>query len=71
MRALVDMSDTQVEALDALAREQRRSRASLIRAAIDDYLARHRQDEFVDAFGLWGGDGPDGLTYQEKVRGEW
>lgn len=71
MRALVDMSDTQVEALDVLARRKRRSRASLIRAAIDDYLARHRHQQVGDGFGLWGERELDGLAYQEQVRGEW
>ncbi|WBO22863.1 ribbon-helix-helix protein, CopG family [Sphingomonas abietis] len=71
MRALVDMSDSQVEALDVLARRKRRSRASLIRAAIDDYLARHRHQQVEDGFGLWGERELDGLAYQEQVRGEW
>ena len=36
MRALVDMNDAQIEALDTLAKRVRQSRAALIRAAIDD-----------------------------------
>ena len=39
MRTLVDLVESQVEALDRLAKQQERSRASLIRAAVDDYLA--------------------------------
>ncbi len=71
MRALVDMSDAQVEALDVLARREHRSRAALIRAAIDDYLARHHRQQVGDGFGLWGNRKMDGLAYQEKVRSEW
>lgn len=71
MRALVDMSDAQVEALDSLAKQVRRSRAALIRAAIDDYLARHRREEVEGGFGLWGQCRIDGLAYQEKARREW
>lgn len=71
MRALVDMNDAQVEALDHLAKRVRQSRAALIRAAIDDYLARHHRVQVEDGFGLWGKGNVDGLAYQEKVRDEW
>jgi len=71
MRALIDMNDAQVEALDTLAKRMRKSRAALIRAAIDDYLDRHRRAQVEDGFGLWGKRKIDGLAYQEKARGEW
>ena len=71
MRALIDMNDAQIEALDALAKRVRRSRAALIRAAIDDYLDRHRREQVEDGFGLWGRRKVDGLAYQEKARREW
>lgn len=71
MRALVDMNDAQVEALDVLAKETRQSRAALIRAAIDDYLERHRRGQVEDGFGLWGAGKVDGLAFQDKVRDEW
>jgi predicted transcriptional regulator len=71
VRALVDMNEAQVEALDILAKRAGQSRAALIRAAIDDYLARHHRDQIKDGFGLWGEGGADGLDYQTKLRGEW
>lgn len=71
MRTLVHMSDAQVEALDALARRLRRSRAALVRAAIDDYLERHRSEQVEEGFGLWGNREVDGLAYQESARREW
>lgn len=71
MRALIDMNDAQVEALDTLAKRMRQSRAALIRAAIDDYLDRHYREQVEDGFGLWGKRKVDGLAYQEKVRREW
>lgn len=71
MRALIDMNDAQVEALDALAKRVRQSRAALIRAAIDDYLDRHRREQAEGGFGLWGQRKADGLAYQAKARGEW
>ncbi|MET4232286.1 metal-responsive CopG/Arc/MetJ family transcriptional regulator [Bradyrhizobium sp. i1.4.4] len=71
MRALVDLGDSQIQALDELSKKDKRSRAALIRQAIDDYLAKRRSKQEGDAFGLWGKRKVDGLTYQEKVRREW
>jgi predicted transcriptional regulator len=71
MRTLVDLSDRQVAALEELSKRERRSRAALIRQAIEDYLAKRRSQQESDAFGLWGERKVDGLTYQKKVRSEW
>ena len=72
MRILVDANDDQVAALDALAKREKRPRAALIRAAIDDYVARNTQKApLSDSFGLWGKDGEDGLAYQKRLRSEW
>jgi metal-responsive CopG/Arc/MetJ family transcriptional regulator len=71
MRTLVDLGDTQIRALDELSKKEKRSRAALIRQAIDDYLARRHGSQHNDAFGLWGKRKVDGLAYQAKVRGEW
>ena len=46
MRTLVDLGDSQIQALDELSKKDKRSRAALIRQAIDDYLAkRHSKQE--------------------------
>jgi metal-responsive CopG/Arc/MetJ family transcriptional regulator len=71
MRTLVDLGDAQIQALDELSKKEKRSRAALIRQAIDDYLAGRRSKQEGDAFGLWGKRKVDGLAYQKKVRGEW
>jgi metal-responsive CopG/Arc/MetJ family transcriptional regulator len=71
MRTLIDVGDPQIRELDELSKEERRSRAALIREAIDDYLAKRRKKHEGDAFGLWGKRKVDGLAYQEKVRSEW
>ncbi len=70
MRTLVDLVDAQVQALDDLSKIEKRSRAALIRQAIDDYLAKRRARD-RDAFGLWGDRAADGVAYQEKARSEW
>jgi metal-responsive CopG/Arc/MetJ family transcriptional regulator len=71
MRTLVDLGDTQIQALDELSKKEKQSRAALIRRAIDDYLAKQHSKQENDAFGLWGNRKVDGLAYQEKVRREW
>ncbi|HRO13327.1 CopG family transcriptional regulator [Amaricoccus sp.] len=71
MRTLVDLGDAQARALDRLAKRKERSRASLIREAVDDYLRRHGREGGDEAFGLWGKDAPDGLVFQERARREW
>ena len=71
MRTLVDIGEGQIRALDELAKKEKKSRAALIRAAVEDYLAKHRPKPLRDAFGLWGHRQVDGLAYQERVRGEW
>lgn len=71
MRTLVDIGDSQVEALDELAKAEKKSRASLIRQAIDDYLTRRHAKRREEAFGVWGKQKVDGLAYQKKVRSEW
>ena len=71
MRTLVDLGDGQIQALDELSKKDKRSRAALIRQAIDDYLAKRHSKQEDDSFGLWGKRKVDGLAYQEKVRREW
>jgi predicted transcriptional regulator len=71
MRILVDANEAQVAALDELAKREKRPRAAVIRAAIDDYVVRHRQSRIKEGFGLWGDRAMDGMAYQEKLRSEW
>jgi predicted transcriptional regulator len=71
MRTLIDLAVPQVRALDRLAERKHRSRAALIREAVDAYLARHGGDGDAEAFGAWAGAVGDGLAYEDRVRGEW
>ena len=71
MRTLIDIGEDRIQALDTLARAREQSRAALIREAVDEFLARHRQARAQEAFGLWGKAGEDGLAYQARLRGEW
>ena len=71
MRTLVDIPEPDIRALDEVARQRDMSRASLLREAIDTFLAKHRQSHAMNAFGLWGSEGKDGMAYQNRLRAEW
>jgi hypothetical protein len=71
MRVLVDVGADEVKALDDLAREERTSRAALIRTAVAAFLDERAARSRERAFGLWGNRRIDGLAYQERVRGGW
>jgi hypothetical protein len=60
-----------LKVLDRMARQEKVSRASLIRKAVADFIDHHNKGKEVDAFGLWGDRIVDGLEYQDKLRSEW
>jgi metal-responsive CopG/Arc/MetJ family transcriptional regulator len=70
VRTWIDLGDGQLQELSELSKAEKRSRAALIREAIDDLLARRRSMHEGDAFGLWGKRKVDGLVYQKRIRGE-
>lgn len=71
MRTLIDLDENQIRDLDNIAKAARRSRASLIRQAIAEFLGKRAERTEADAFGLWGERNIDGLDYQRKLRAEW
>ncbi len=71
MRTLIDLPDSQIQALAALCERVRQPRAAIIREAVAEFLERHTLKSMDSAYGLWSAEGPDGLAYQEKVRTEW
>lgn len=72
-RILADLPEEDVEWLDALAAEQSKSRAALLREAVEVFRARESQDGIAKYFGLWErhGSNDDGLDYDGKVRSDW
>jgi len=71
MRTLIDLPDTQIQALAALCERVRQPRAAVIREAVAEYLERRTAKPSEAAYGLWGPDAADGVAYQEKARAEW
>jgi predicted transcriptional regulator len=71
MRTLIDLPDTQIQALAALCEQVKQPRAAVIRAAVAEYLERRVVQSQEAAFGLWDAEAMDGLAYQQKARSEW
>jgi len=71
MRAIIDISDEQVEDLARIGRREGLSRAELVRRAIAAFLRRHKAPLGTNAFGLWRDRSVDGLDYEDGLRREW
>jgi metal-responsive CopG/Arc/MetJ family transcriptional regulator len=71
MRTLVDIPDKQLGALAEICKQEKLTRAAVVREAIAAYIVDHQSKKPMDAFGLWGKKKIDGLKYQRKIRSEW
>jgi len=71
MRTIVELPETQLEALGDLCRREGISRAEAVRRAVADMLTRERAARPNQAFGLWRAKPVDALAYQRKLRREW
>jgi predicted transcriptional regulator len=71
VRTIVDVPDEMIRSLDQLSVVEKRSRASLIREAIADYLKLKAVPPAEAAFGLWKETPREGVQYQNDLRGEW
>jgi hypothetical protein len=71
MRTLVDIPDDDIEKLDALAVQSKRSRAAEIREAIRLHIARKsNKDWLLRGYGYWKDrdDIGDAVEYQRSIR---
>lgn len=73
MRFLADIPDDDVKWLDDLAREQGKSRAAVLRAAVSAYRADVAKGGIEQYFGLWARNGSavDGLAFERTARQDW
>ena len=71
MRTIVEIPDEIIKSLDRITTSEKRSRASLIREAIGEYLKQRALPPAEAAFGLWKPSKEDGIAYQTRLRGEW
>ncbi len=72
-RIPADLPDEDIKWLDQLASEQGKSRAAVLREAVEAYRAESRKEGFEKYFGLWEryGSTVDGLEYERQLRDEW
>ena len=73
LRILADVTEDQLQALEFLAQQQAVSRAEVIRRAIAAYVTENGPS-VSSFFGAWrtGEQEPeDGLSFQDRMRGEW
>ena len=71
VRTVIDVPDEIIRSLDQVSEVEKRSRASLIREAIADYLRLKAVPPAEAAFGLWKETPKEGVQYQNDLRGEW
>jgi metal-responsive CopG/Arc/MetJ family transcriptional regulator len=71
MRTLVDLPESDIQALDKISQRRKRSRAAVIREAVASYIKTNQSDSIDDAFGLWKHKKFDSIEYQRKLRDEW
>jgi predicted transcriptional regulator len=71
MRIVIDVPAQTIASLDWISVTEQRSRATLIREAIADFLQRKSVPRAEAAFGLWSRRKKEGVRFQEEVRGEW
>ncbi len=71
MRTIIDLPDETVHALDQLRRATGRSRAALVREAVERYLEDQSVDDRAAAFGAWRDLDVDGVDLQRRLRAEW
>ncbi len=71
MRTVIDVPDDVIASLDQVSGSEKRSRAALIREAITEYLRQKSISSSEVAFGIWKGNGTDGVRYQNELRDEW
>lgn len=71
MRTIIEVPEEVIRNLDKVGNQQRKSRAAIIREAIQLYLEGKELKNSDAAFGVWKSKGREGLKYQEQLRSEW
>ena len=71
MRTIIELPEAQLDALDALCRREKISRAEAIRRAVAAHVGHASAAARASAFGLWRDRGIDALAYERRLRTEW
>lgn len=71
MRTIVEIPEEVIQTLDTVGKQERKSRAAIIRDAIGLYLESKEIKGAEAAYGVWKKRKRDGVHYQECLRSEW
>jgi len=71
MRTIIDIPKHILDEIDALAKNQKISRAEAVRRAMAEYLEKRPRSRADAAFGIWKSRKIDPLAYEDALRGEW
>lgn len=71
MRTIIDIPGHIVDQIDALARQEKISRAEAVRRAMAEYLEKRAIDRPDAGFGIWKDRKIDALAYEDDLRREW
>ncbi len=74
VRTLITIEDQQLKKLDQIARKNKQSRASLVREAIDQFVAKKEptwKEIVARTAGIWKHKNIDTDTYLKQLRSEW
>lgn len=71
MRTIVDIPEEIIKSLDELSVQENRSRASVIREALSEFLKAKPSSNINEAFGIWKRRKIDSIKFQEDLRSEW
>ncbi|HEX8232676.1 MAG TPA: CopG family transcriptional regulator [Caulobacteraceae bacterium] len=71
MRTLVDIPADQMAALTELSRQEKVSRAAIIREAVTKLIQDRRRDVLEETFGAFKGMCEDSVEFQRRLRDDW
>lgn len=72
MRTIVDIPESDLAVLDAVARRRRVSRAAVIRESVARTVRENQDDAWKAAIGSWDGKfHEDSVDYVSRLRAEW
>ena len=71
MRTIVDLPKAQIDALEALCKELKISRAEAVRRAVDGLLKASKSPPAEIGFGLWRGRPLRARQLVDRLRSEW
>ena len=71
MRTIVELPNELIEGLAFIGALEKKSRAALIRDAVQMYLEYKQPKDMSNAFGLWASQKIDALAYEDEIRAEW